>query len=307
MSRFDRTFRLLVGRVGPDGLEITPPMRITFEVEKDTEEEPNFHKIQIFNLNPEHRRELEQTDMRVLLYAGYAEEDGALPMAAGAVVDTHTFYDGPNVVTELRVADGFIELRDSAVSLGYGPGVMSSTIQRDIAKQMNLPLLLGEDVPDRSWANGFSYYGSARTAMHKVSAGAGAEWSIQNQQMQVIAKQGVTRRQAIVLAADTGMLGYPERTHENAREKATVTDKTTGKDQRLVSAKRQRYGWKIKSLLLPTVSPGDLVKIESRTEAATGFWRVEKVTHNGDSAGGDWQTELQVVSRDEPPKPKKKK
>lgn len=307
MSRFDRTFRLLVGKAGTDGLEILPPMRIVFEIEKDTEEEPNFHKIQIFNLNPEHRRELEDKDMRVLLYAGYNEEDGALPMAAGAVVDAYTYYDGPTVVTELRVADGFIEIRDSAVSLGYGPGITSSAIVQDISKRMNLPLLLGEDVPDRSWANGFSYYGSARTAMHKVTAGAGAEWSIQNQQMQVIAKMGVTRREAIVLAADTGLIGYPERTNENAREKATVTDKTTGKDKRLVSAKQERHGWKVKSLLLPTVSPGDLVKLESRTEAATGFWRVENVRHNGDSAGGDWLTELQLVNRNDPPKPKKKK
>lgn len=307
MSRFDRVYRLQVGRAGQQGIEITAPLRITFDVEKDTEEEPNFHQIRIYNLKPENRREMEQKDMRVRLYAGYAEEDGALLMAAGAVVDAFTYYDGPNVVTELRVADGFVEIRDSAVSLGYAPGVTSATILRDLARQMGLPLLLGEDVPERSWANGFSFYGAARAALHKVTAGSGAEWSVQNQELQVLQRKGVTRRQAVVLAADSGLIGYPSRTHENAREKAKVKDLDTGQDKRLVSAKQQRHGWKVESLLLPTINPGDLVKLESRTEAATAFWRVDSIKHHGDTDGGDWQTELQLVDRNAPPKPKKKK
>ncbi len=307
MSRFDRVYRLVVGRTGEPALVVEPPLRIVFDIEKDTEEEPNFHKIQVYNLKPEHRREFERKDTRLVLYAGYAEEEGALLMAAGSVVDAFTFFDGPNVCTELRVADGYIEIRDTAVSLGYGPGVASSTILRDLAGKMGLPLLLGEDVPERTWSGGFSFYGAARTALHKVTAGSGAEWSIQNQELQVIAKRGVTRREAVVLAADSGLIGYPERTHENAREKAKVTDQTTGKDARLVSAKQQRHGWRVTSLLLPTVNPGDVVKLESRTDAATGFWRVENVKHNGDSDGGDWQTELQLVDRNTPPKPKKKR
>ncbi|KAG1582514.1 hypothetical protein G6F46_015223 [Rhizopus delemar] len=79
---------------------------------------------------------------------------------------------------------------------------------------------MADDVPDRRWQQGFSFYGAARTALHKVTQGTGLEWSIQNQQLQVGQRRGTTRRQAVVLAADTGMLGYPERTREAAREKA---------------------------------------------------------------------------------------
>lgn len=305
MSRFDRVYRLLVGRSGAaDGVEIVRPLRITFDIEKSTDEQPNETKIQIFNLSPERRREFESGGLRVVLYAGYAEEDGPLLIAAGAVVDAHTFYDKGDVVTELLVADGYIEIRDTAVSLGYAPGVTSAAILRDIARQMGLPLNLGQDVPERSWANGFSFYGPARSALHKVTAGAGAEWSIQNQALQVVAKRGVTTREGIVLAADSGLIGYPERTIENAREKAKVKDLQTGEDRRLVSARQQRQGWKVTSLLLPTANPGDRVKLESRTQSAEGWWRVESLRHNGDSEGGDWQTELQLVDINAPPKKK---
>lgn len=300
MSRFDRVYRLLVGRAGEQGLEVTQPLRITFDLEKDAEEEPNFHTIRVYNLKPDNRKEFERTNLRARLYAGYADENGPLLIAAGAIVDAYTYYDGPDVVTELRVADGYIEIRDTAVTLGYEAGVSSATILRDVAGQMGLPLLLGEDVPERTWANGFSFYGPARAALHKVVAGAGAEWSIQNQELQIVAKRGTTRRQAFVLAADSGLVGYPERTHANAREKARVTDKDSGKDARLVSARQQRHGWRVTSLLLPTINPGDLVKMESRT--VDGFYRVESVRHNGDSFDGDWQTELELVDRNAPPK-----
>lgn len=304
MARFDRVYRLLVGRSGRDGVEITRPLRVTFEIEKSTSEQPNQTKISIYNLAPARQREFETVDLRAVLYAGYGEEDGPLLIASGAIVDAYTFHDKGDVVTELLVADGYIEIRDTAVSLGYAPGAASSTILRDLARQMGLPLNLGQDVPERTWANGFSFYGPARAALHKITAGSGAEWSIQNQALQVLARKGVSTREAIVLAADSGLIGYPQRTTENAREKAKVEDKQTGRDARLVSAKQQRQGWKVTSLLLPTVNPGDLVKLESRTDRATGFWRVESLQHNGDSEGGDWQTEMQLVDRNAPPKKK---
>ncbi|WP_029046248.1 hypothetical protein [Cupriavidus sp. amp6] len=305
MARFDRTYRLLVGKSGGKGLEIAPPIRITFEVDKDASEQPNPHKIRIFNLKPETRRSIEVPDTRCVLYAGYAEEDGPVLMAAGAVTFGYTYFDGPDVVTELEVRDGYVEVRDTAVSLGYGAGASAKRIVSDIAKQMGLPLIMADDAPERTWQNGFSFYGPARQALHKVVQGTGLEWSIQNQTLQVVPKRGTTKRQAVVLAADSGLIGYPERTREGAREKARVKDERTGKRANLVSAAQQRDGWRVKSLLLPQINPGDPVKLESRS--IEGFYRAESVKHTGDSEGGDWQTELELVDRNAPPKQKKGK
>ncbi|SSW67327.1 hypothetical protein AVE30378_02564 [Achromobacter veterisilvae] len=304
MARFDRVYRLLVGKPKQKGIEIVQPMRITFDVTKDAAEEPNEHVIRIYNLAESTRRALEEPGLMCVLYAGYAEEDGPLLMAAGSVVFAYTKFEQPDVVTELIVMDGYAEVRDTAVSIGLGPGAQASSIIRDIARQMGLPLVMADDVPDRRWQQGFSFYGAARTALHKVTQGTGLEWSIQNQQLQVVARKGTTRRQAVVLAADTGLLGYPERTREAAREKAKVKDKTTGDNVNLVSARQQRDGWRVTSLLLPTLNPGDPVKLESRTVDA--FLRIETLRSTGDSAGGDWQTGLELVDRHAPPKKKAK-
>lgn len=304
MARFDRVYRLLVGKPNQKGLEIRQPMRVTFEVSKDAQEDPNDHKIRIYNLAADTRRALEEPGLRCVLYAGYAEEGGPLLMASGSVVYAYTWYELPDVVTELAVKDGYTEVRDTAVSIGLGPGAQASTIIRDVARQMGLPLVMADDVPDRRWQQGFSFYGAARTALHKVTQGTGLEWSIQNQQLQVVRRRGTTRRKAVVLAADTGLIGYPERTREAAREKARVRDSQTNDDARLVSARQQLDGWRVTSLLLPTINPGDLVKLESRTVQA--FQRVEAVRHYGDSAGGDWQSELQLVDPHLPHREKRK-
>ncbi|QDJ57248.1 phage protein [Bordetella hinzii] len=305
MARFDRVYRLVVGKSGAKGIEIVRPIRITFDIAKDAEEEPNDYTIRIYNLAPATRKALEEPGLRCVLYAGYAEEQGPLLMAAGSVVFAYTKYELPDVVTELTVRDGHVELRDTAVSIGLGPGAQASTIIRDIARQMGLPLVMADDVPDRRWHQGFSFYGAARTALHKVTQGTGLEWSIQNQQLQVVQRRGTTRRQAVVLAADTGLIGYPERTREAAREKARVRDQKTGDDVNLVSAQQQRDGWRVTSLLLPTINPGDLVKLESRTVQA--FLRVDALRHTGDSEGGDWMTELELVDRSAPAKNSKEK
>lgn len=301
MPRFDRAYRLLVGPPGQKGVEILPPLHITFDIEKDAEEKLNYHKIRIWNLTKETRDSIVEPDNIAVLYAGYAEEDGPLLIASGSVFFGYTYYDGADVVTELEILDGFVEVRDTVVSLGYGAGARASDIIKGIVQQMGLHLMMANDAPDRVWQNGFSYYGAARTALHKVVQGTGLEWSIQNGELQVIPKRGTTPRTAIVLAADTGLLGYPERQREGAQEKAKVKDQISGDNRNITSAKQQRDGWRVNSLLLPQINPGDLVKLESRT--VEGWFRVDSLRHTGDWGGsGDWNTELNLVDRYAPTK-----
>lgn len=294
MPRFNRTYRLLVGPGGGKGVEIKPPLRVTFDVEKDTKEEPNYQKVRIWNLSPATRAAVVEPDSVVALYAGYVEEDGALLLASGTVVTGYTYFDGPDVVTEIEFLDGYLAIRDTVVSLGYGAGVKASAICKDIAAQMGLSLMMDAAAPDRVWNNGFSFYGAAATGLHKVVQGTGLEWSIQNGTLQIIPRLGTTKRQAFVLNSGSGLIGHPVRTREGAREKAKVKDKKTGDSKTLVSAKQQTDGWKVDSLLLPALNPGDMVKLESRS--VTGWFRCESLKHSGDIGGpGDMQSELQLI------------
>jgi len=292
MARFGRTYRLVVGPAGGQGMTILPPMQIQFDVQKDDQEDPNRHTIRIFNLAEATRRALEKPDLRAHLYAGYEEESGAILLASGTVVDSFTTYQSPEVVTELAIVDGYAELRDTAVSLSYGPGASASTIIGDVAKQMGLVLNMPASLPQRTWEHGFSSHGPARAALHKLCNGAGLEWSVQNQTLQIVAIRGPTQRSVVILSADTGLIGSPERVRQASREKAPPSKK--GPDGKKIRSKRQQIdGWRVRSLLLPWINPGDRVRMDSRQ--VKGIWRVDAVSHTGDFHGGDWTTELTLM------------
>ena len=91
---------------------------------------------------------------------------------------------------------------------------------------MDVPLVVPSNLVDRVWEHGLSYFGSARTLLDKVTKGSDSEWSIQNGNLQVIKTGMVTTRQGIVLAADSGLVGSPER--ERAA-KDGMSEKGSGK------------------------------------------------------------------------------
>jgi len=291
---FDRVYRLLIGK-GKAGVEITG-LRINFSIQKTADKNPNTNKIQVWNLLSTTRKQLEQPDTHCLLYAGYAEDAGPLMIFSGGVTYAWTKFDGPNVVTEFELGDGAQEIRDSVVSLSYGKGVKSTQILNDVAGKMGLPLTLASNAPERQWQNGLSHHGSARSLLDKVTKGTKLEWSIQNGNLQVIEKGMVTTRQGIQIDADSGMIGYAERERETKSE-TKPKKKGDGK-----AVEKDWNGWKVKTLLMPMLNPGDRVLLKSR--AVEGIFRIEELTHTGDNWDGDWQTELKLV---DPAKPLGKK
>ncbi len=303
MALFDRCFRLVVGPAGKQGREIAsgvngaPQLRITFDIDKNTKEKANRSKVVIYNLAPATRALLEQPDTRLVLYAGYVEDQGALLMASGNVTFAYSQRVDADFATTLEMHDGQVALRDTMVSVGMGAGASAKGIIRNVAGQMNMPVIMADDLPDRTWQHGFSFYGAGRKALHKATDAAGLEWSVQNESVQVIARGGTTARRAIVISPSSGMIRSPERKREGARETAKVRDLTTGAlpAVKTVAGLKPSYdGWKVISLLQPTVNPGDMVKLESI--AVTDFFRVDHLRHVGDSAQGDWHTEFDLLS-----------
>lgn len=297
--RFLRSYKLVIGKKSQkEGIVIEPPMRIEFDIEKDSESKPNENIIKIYNLSPITRQTIEQPDMRCVLYAGY-EQDANMLLCSGDIATAYSYHDNADWVTELYVLDGLIEIRDTAISVGYQGGVSSTQIVNDIAHKMGVTLVGADSLKSRTWVNGFSFYGAARKALDKVVAGTGLEWSIQNGELQIVNRNGVTKREGYVLAKDSGLIGFPERTREAARSKKQDAPNKK-QDEKFAFDRQARDGWNVKSLLLPMVNPCDKIKLESQT--VTNWFRVEKIKHSGDSHSGDWQSELHLVDLNAPTK-----
>ncbi|OBW92975.1 phage protein [Gallibacterium salpingitidis] len=298
-NRFLRSYKLVIGKKGQkNGIVIEPPLRIEFDIEKDCESKPNENSIKIYNLAPTTRKAIEQPDMRCMLYAGYEQEGNTL-LCSGDIATAYSYHDHAEWITELYVLDGLVEIRDTAVSLGYQSGVTSTQIANDIAAKMGVTLVGADNLRSRRWENGFSFYGAARQALDKIVASTGLEWSIQNGELQIVNRKGVTKRSGYVLAKDSGLIGFPERTREAARSKKQDTP-SKKQDEKFAFDRQARDGWNVKSLLLAMVNPCDKIKLESQT--VTNWFRVEKIKHSGDSHSGDWLSELHLVDLNAPTK-----
>jgi hypothetical protein len=300
---FDRVYRLLIGRKGEmRGIDINnlnpPALRITFDIQKSAKKDVNKSRISIWNLAPSTRARLEEPRGRVALYAGYREDAGPLLIFQGDVTYASTEIDGADISTNFELGDGYREIRDAVISKSYAPGVSSTEVVNDIAQSMNLPLTMPGDAPERMWEQGLSYSGSSRVFLDQVVTGAGMEWSIQNGSLQVIERGGVTTRQGILISDHSGMVGSPVRVRQAKVEKA-------GSKTEVVPSNESDTGWRVKCLLMPTLNPGDRVILESIV--AEGVFRIQDLKHQGDSHGGDWQTELTLVDPNKPLKPAAKK
>lgn len=301
---FNRTASLIIGQSGKEGIEVSG-LRIVFSIEKTSTETLNNSTIEIYNLSPDSQKLIETPNNAVILNAGYTEDVGAKTIFVGIVRRALTVRDGPDWVTKLELDDGLLAYRDSKKSFSFPAGASGIGVLKNVSESFGLPVRqLPSDIKDKPYTAGFSFVGRSREAMAKVCNYLGLEWSIQNQEIQVIKKGGTVQRTAIVLSEDSGMVGSPALEAKTLSDKAAakegITANSAGVIQRRkanadneIDTKLEVQGYKVTSLLQPTLEPGSVVQLYSRSIDGE-FFRVEKVVHKGDSHGSDWHSELSL-------------
>lgn len=268
-------------------------IKMTFDVQKDLTQETNKVKVKLWNLTDDSRQKIEKQDLRMDIYAGYHEMEGPKRIFTGTIIQAVTTDEGKDVSTELTASDGQIAVRDAAFSLSYAPGTGGLVILKAIASNMGLPLILGEDVKLSAYDNGYSFVGNGRDALSEVCNGNGLSWSIQNGNLQVILAGGSLAKRGLVFSSASGLIGSPARIVKSNPKEDKETPKRKSRKKSKKEKPEKQAGWKIETLLAPTVSPGDAIKVESRM--INGWFRVESLQHTGDSIGGQYKTQMDII------------
>ena len=281
---------------------VFPKLNITFEnnlhigfsIEKDTTKESNKAKLEIYNLSEATRKKIELADTEVEIYAGYERAGGAILAFKGTVTYGFTRDAGTDCITTLDLADGTVALRDSYCSLSYAPGTSAKTIIQRCANEMGVPVVYGEDVGEfESYKNGFSFIGQAKDALTEICDALGLSWSIQNNILNIILAGGTSTNRGLVFSPQSGLVGVPERIVQAEYKSNKSNPKKTQKEKAKKNDPRKKAGWKINTLLVPSVNPADMVKVESKW--ITGWFRVEKVSHRGDYNGTNWGSMMELI------------
>lgn len=254
-------------------------LRIKFSCEKQNEGTPNKAEIEIYNLSGATRSIMEAKNTKVRLYVGYLGLTKNAFINAGINLNssvelifvgnvnkvTHDIQT-PDIITKLEVKDGENAYRNAKIEKGYPPNSTLKNIFKDLNDSMNIPAGSQEVIPDFKYANGLTLSGLTRDHLDVLCRANGLEWSIQDETLQIIKRKKGTTDFAVVLSAETGLVGTPNK-----------TDK----------------GVEFESLLQPLLRPGRKVKLESKI--LSGTYIVRKVKHEGDSQEGKFTSSCETT------------
>lgn len=261
----DRVIRVQVGLPGVPGTQWSD-LHIDFEVEKVSGSTPNKARVAIKNLSDWSIQWLEQPSQVLHLMAG---EGVASPLFYGDVArgGVKTEQSGPDVITTIEAASGRRVYRETLFSASYPAGVTRSVVFADILAALQLPRgYVSPTLLERTYPSSIAFHCKARAALTRIWSPDGAQWSIQDKAVQVLAQGDTVAGAGVVISAATGMLGSPTRTDKGITVKHTLT---------------------------PSLQGGSVVSVQSLH--VTGFYKVAKLTQAGTNFDSKWESRITGV------------
>ena len=236
--------------------------------------------MQIWNLSPANLSILDTKDCAIELQAGYANHIALI--LAGNVVTSSTEMDGADRMTEIEVVDGRVALRDTYISISRSGKVNSKEVFDQIAGEMGVSVVYSKGCKFKTLPHGFSYVGAAKTALKKLCKTCGLKWSIQNSVLQIRKPNEAITTRAYLLSPDTGLLEVPKRITISSES----DDSGNGKSN-------SQVGYEVKYFLNGAIGVNDYIRLES--DKVRGYFRVYKLTIDGDNLEGDWICTAQLL------------
>jgi len=280
--QFNRIASIQIGKIKGEGIEIKN-LRLSFNVKKTGTEEFNDGNVSIYNLSESTRNKIKDLDDVLVIKAGYESLNNEQVIFVGNITQINTLYDSkPDILTIIEARDGVTSIRQLRLSVSYKNGTSAKKVLKDILNKTGLPLKNFEmsSIIDKQYVNGFSFVGMGRVLLNNVCLYLGLDWSIQNDEIK-LQRTGMTDETKIVqLSASSGLIGSPERV-------LNISHKS--------KQKNAIKGWKIKSLLMPQIEPGNLIFVQSKEIPIGATFKVIEVHHIGDTHGNDWTTEMVTV------------
>lgn len=267
----------------------------SFKAEKSLAKHPNTLDLKVLNLSRKTRGLLQGNRQKVILLAGLGDNLGQVFAGDSRTVD-HA-QDGAEVVTRVQCGDGESALASARLNESFGPGakvadVMLALIDKLGVNKGNGVSRLGQGGFRNGFeqlAHGFTASGRAAQELDRLMDSAGLTWSVQDGAVQVLGPFELAKGTGVLLTPKTGLIGSPTYANLESGGDPNAPPKPGKSSTPLLKAR---------CLLQPLLKPGGRVEIQS--EHVRGVFRIEKLTHQGDVAGDDWYTDLELRSASAP-------
>lgn len=262
-----------------DGSEIEfKNLNIEFDVRKTLTQETNIASIKIYNLSQDSMNRVQESGSLVYLFAGYTADSGEEIIFTGNISKVVHSKQNENTTLEIESGDGDAVFRNVVIVLEYEEKVDARDILRDITTRAGITIRDYENVPFKMYQQGFAFVGQITEAIDKVTKFLGYEWSIQNNELQIVRKGKPSIVSINLVSIREGLLERPNR--------------NTDAENRM-SGDVKAPGWSLKTLLNPKYEPGGQVDID--TELIKGLFKIESVRHLGSLYSNNWTSEIDVI------------
>ena len=258
---FDRTALVRVGPAGSEGT-VLEDIHLVFRVEKTLGSEPNWCEVAARNLSENTRSSIRAEDT-LILEAGYESTE---LLFKGEVTSVKTSQQGPDRVTRIECGDGVKPIKEARLTQGksFGKNTSARAVLDFLAQALGVGVGEIRYGTAPTFPHGYAVTGLVKRNLDRLAKRLGTIWSVQDGELQMLPPKTPLDELAVILAAETGLVGSPTKTEQ-------------GVDARL--------------LLSPKVRPGRLVRVDA--EYVKGDFISSRVVHRGDTRGAEWYTEIE--------------
>lgn len=248
---------------------------IGFDVPFDDENESNVAELKIYNLSDATVAALKK-DSPAVLIAGYQSAAGAI--LTGTIKHAASHWQGVDKITTVEVVDNNDAWLNTPVKKTYKEGTTAKEILSDLLPLTRLEISAFSLPKVQTYPRGKTLNTTLGNAIKALAKDCDAKMHVNRGRIFLRpAKEGDSV--GIVIDADHGLIGSPERIEE---------EHTEVKSNKKVNV----TGWKVKTLLNPLITTDVVLQITSKT--ANGVFRVKSGKHAGQSDGGAYYTEVEV-------------
>lgn len=281
---FRRAWRVQVGPFATTDLDVA------FKVERSVAARPGTCELTLWGLSEAQRGQILSLPRRRSFgsAAGAASPQTVVELSAGYVdAERPVIFRGnlrravqkrehPEWAIELSAGDGEFAIRGARGGRAFAADASVRDVVRGIVDAMGVDAGNVNETSEFAavgrvgalFPEGHVLHGTAAEQLTELCHSAGMEWSVQSNVLQILPRGRALQRSAVVLSADTGLVGSPEK---NGRHRA-----------------------KAKCLLIPGLAPGALVEL--RSSVLSGTYRVGHMALAGDTRGAEWGAELDLTS-----------
>jgi hypothetical protein len=248
----DREVRILQGPSSVEGKQFKD-QRISFKIKKTSDGKPNKANIQLYNPNPDTISLVQSRGAVVQLFAGY---DFPWMLFRGNPVKDgiNIERNGPDRILRIEANDGGRALALTRLDLNFGENTTLKQALNAVAIQSGLGVGFVGDVEDFDLPYGMRLEGSPAEALERIAQISGADFSIQDNAIQILKQEKGTDEPAVLFSTANGNL--------------------------LRVARKEKGRVAVTSMLEGSIRPGR--RFVCASEYINGFFKAIDVEHTGD-------------------------